>query len=70
MPGCGGLRKIRWPGRGKGKSGGLRIIYLNVPEQSRIYLIDVYAKGEQENISPEDKRDYRRLVLAIRKSPR
>ena len=36
MPGCGGLRKIRIadPGRGKGKRGGARVIYLHVPEAS------------------------------------
>ena len=41
MPGCGGLRKLRAadPGRGKGKRGGARIIYLYVPEVKRFFLL-------------------------------
>jgi len=58
MPGCGGLRKARWSesGRGKGKRGGVRIIYLPIPDAMRIDLLDVYGKDEKEDLSPEEKR--------------
>ena len=61
IPGAGGLRKVRWAGEGTGKSGGLRIIYLHLPELHHIYLLDVYSKGEQADLSPED----RRLLAAL-----
>jgi len=56
MPGCGGLRKIRYsdPSRGKGKRGGVRIIYLYIPEAFRIDLIDIYSKDEKDDLSPRE----------------
>lgn len=58
MPGCGGLRKMRVadPSRGKGKRGGIRVIYLHVPEARVIYLMDIYGKGEQDDLSASDKK--------------
>ena len=48
--GSGGIRKLRWAARGKGKSGGIRVIYYWAPTPEHIYLLTVYGKGEQENI--------------------
>ena len=48
-----GARKVRWSSAGKGKRGGARVIYFNQTEQGVIYLITVYQKSEQENISPK-----------------
>jgi hypothetical protein len=64
MPGCGGLRKIRIadPMRGKGKRGGIRVIYLHVPEAHVIYLMDIYGKGEQDDLSAADKKMLRTLA--------
>ena len=58
MPGCGGLRKIRWrdPRRGKGTRGGLRIIYLHVPDYQRFLLLNVYDKNEADDLTREEKR--------------
>ena len=58
VPGTGSLRKLRWsdPKRGKGKRGGLRVIYVYLPEYEKIALIDVYGKNEQDDISPEGRR--------------
>jgi mRNA-degrading endonuclease RelE of RelBE toxin-antitoxin system len=68
MPGCGGLRKIRWPDqrRGKGRRGGLRIIYLLIPEVRVIVLVDVYDKGESEDLSANQERELTRLAKAIK----
>ena len=68
MPGCGGLRKIRVgeQRRGCGKRGGLRVIYLNIPEAERIDLITVYGKEEQEDLSPAQKKMLRKLVDDLR----
>ncbi len=58
MPGCGGLRKMRVAdsGRGKGKRSGGRLIYLHVPEAKQFLLLDLYRKGEQEDLTTEERR--------------
>jgi putative transcriptional regulator len=64
MPGCGGLRKLRIadPKRQKGKRGGARVIYLHVPEADHFLMVDVYGKGEKEDLSPAEKKDLRELA--------
>lgn len=46
-----GLRKIRWAISGKGKSGGVRVIYYNMLDDGLIVFLAVYAKNEKENVS-------------------
>lgn len=46
-----GLRKIRWAKQGRGKRGGIRIIYFNVLDDGYIILLSAYAKNDKENIS-------------------
>src|SRR5271157_2779628 len=64
MPGCGGLRKIRTPDprRGKGTRGGARVIYLHVPEANVIFQMDIYGKGEQEDLSADQKKVLKALA--------
>ena len=50
VPGSGGVRKIRWAVAGKGKSGGLRVIYYFKRHDNEIWLLTVYKKNEVENI--------------------
>ena len=50
--GSGGLRKLRWAGSGRGKRGGLRVIYYWHVPGSTILLLLVYQKNEQDNITP------------------
>jgi mRNA-degrading endonuclease RelE of RelBE toxin-antitoxin system len=50
IPETGGVRKLRWAVSGKGKSGGLRVIYYWKKRDDEIWLLTVYSKGEQENI--------------------
>src|SRR5438876_9541072 len=56
--GCGGLRKIRVadPKRQRGKRGGARVIYLHLAEADWIFLLDIYAKGEKEDLSATEKK--------------
>jgi hypothetical protein len=63
------MRKVRWRDtrRGKGARGGLRVIYLYVPEAERILLLDVYDKGEAEDLSPAEKRQLVELAGAYRR---
>jgi hypothetical protein len=49
--GTGGVRKLRWSVAGKGKSGGIRIIYYWKAIDDEIWLLTVYGKSEQETIA-------------------
>jgi len=51
VPGSGGVRKIRWAMKGKGKSGGIRVIYYWKVTDDEIWLLTVYGKSERETIS-------------------
>lgn len=51
VPGTGGVRKLRWARPGMGKRGGLRIIYYVQDNLGRIWLLTLYGKSAQENIS-------------------
>jgi hypothetical protein len=64
MPGCGGLRKVRLadPRRRRGKRGGLRVIYLHVAEAGWMLLLDMYEKGEKENLAPAEKKALKKLA--------
>ncbi len=50
VPGSGGIRKVRWWQKGKGKRGGVRVIYLATPARGLIWLLTIYAKADRENI--------------------
>src|SRR5210317_454466 len=53
IPGSGGLRKLRWRGSGRGKRGGIRVIYYWIQQKERIYLLIAYAKNKQEDLSTD-----------------
>lgn len=61
ITGSGGFRKIRWNRPGRGKRGGLRVIYYLMLSKGRIYLALVYPQTEQDELSPEQKRALRQL---------
>ena len=50
VPGSGGVRKIRWAISGRGKSGGVRIIYYFKKQDDEIWLLTIYSKSELANI--------------------
>jgi len=51
--GSGGVRKLRWGVEGRGKRGGVRIIYFLRSRQGEIWLLTLYAKNEAESLSGE-----------------
>ncbi|WP_395947295.1 hypothetical protein [Caedibacter taeniospiralis] len=57
----GGLRKVRWSTKGKGKRGGVRVIYYYVLPDSQIRLLLIYQKGKQDDLTPEQKKILRQL---------
>lgn len=56
IQGTNGLRKIRWAANGKGKSGGVRVIYYHVSAAYQIRLILIYRKGIKDDLSPSEKK--------------
>jgi hypothetical protein len=62
----GGVRKIRWTRAGTGKRGGVRVIYFYHDETRPLYLLMVYAKARQENLTPDEKRTVRSLVAVLK----
>ncbi len=48
--------------RQKGKRGGARVIYLHVAEAEQFLMLDVYSKGEKDDLTPAEKKDLRELA--------
>lgn len=69
IPGTGGIRKLRVSNarRGKGKRGGYRVVYFDIPELKRLYLLGLYGKGEKADLSHEDKRGLKWLVDCVKR---
>jgi hypothetical protein len=63
--GTGGARKARASRGGRGKSSGARIIYYVVTRRGVLYLIDIYAKNEKEDLTDAERREIRKLVAAL-----
>jgi hypothetical protein len=61
IPKTRGLRKIRWLGRGRGKRGGIRIIYYLV-RFDEIFMLYVYPKNRESNLSPRHLQMLKDLV--------
>ncbi|HET6762943.1 MAG TPA: hypothetical protein VFH27_04700 [Longimicrobiaceae bacterium] len=60
--GTGGLRKMRWAPGGRGKSGGVRVIYYWAVSEQVIYLLLMYAKNEQGTLTAAQEKLLRALV--------
>ena len=65
IPGTGGCRKLRWAGRGKGKSGGFRTISFYSGAMMPVYLLTVFGKGEKANLSDAECNALRALTRTI-----
>ncbi len=75
MPGTGGFRKMRWADarRGKGRRGGLRIIYYYFSSDHQIWLMTVYGKDEASDLTAQQKKALKTSVeteLAARAAKR
>lgn len=76
MAGTGGCRKLRFAGRGKGKSGGYRVVTFFTGPDLPVFLVTVFGKGERANLSKAERNglaaltkilvaDYRRKVVKV-----
>lgn len=62
VQGTGGLRKVRWKQEGHGKSGGVRVIYYWMTEDEQLYMLYVYPKSKQEDLTAEQKKALKLIV--------
>jgi len=67
IEGTGGARKMRIQLEARGKSGGGRVIYLDVFEKEHLYLLFAYPKNVQEDLSPDQKKAIKKLVDTIKR---
>lgn len=67
LRGGAGLRKMRLGLKGKGKSGGARVIYLYLKDIDTIVLVTLYSKSDQTNLSPKDTAILAALVANTKK---
>jgi hypothetical protein len=70
VPGTGGVRKVRFAAKGRGKSGGVRAIYYFFDEENPLYALLLYGKNEQADLAPEQKKEAAALVARIKATAR
>lgn len=70
IPGTGGFRKVRWGDRrrGKGRRGGLRVIYYYFAAEDQIWLMTLYGKNEAADLTPSEKRALKTAIEEERKA--
>ena len=66
MPRTGGFRKLRWLDnrRGKGKRGGLRVIYYWLPRDAQFWMFTLYNKDEMENLTNVQEQQLKQAITA------
>ena len=62
IPGTGRLRKLRFAFPDRGKSGSIRVLYIDYEQQERIFLLNVFSKNEQENLTQEQKNNIKKSL--------
>jgi hypothetical protein len=70
MPGTGGFRKVRWVDvrRGKGRRGGLRVIYYYFAAEHQIWLMTLYGKDEAADLTAKEKKALKGAIEGERKA--
>lgn len=63
IKGSGGIRKLRWSGSGRGKRGGLRVIYYWWVDKDRISLLLVYPKSEQDDLTADQLKQLKNQLM-------
>jgi len=66
IPETGGVRKIRWGRPGSGKRGGARVVDFYHRRDRPLYLLMVYAKARQENLTADEKQAVRKLAAILK----
>jgi len=62
MPETGGARKLRWKAQGRGKRGGVRVIYYYHDADMPLFLLNVFAKNEKGNLTNAERNEMKKLL--------
>lgn len=65
IPGGGGVRKVRFGAGSRGKSGGVRVIYYFHDADNPVFLLTLFAKNEQANLSKAERNELAKLVKLL-----
>ena len=65
MQGTGGARKLRWGAKGKGKSGGARVITFYGGPQAPAFLLTVFGKGQRANLTKAERNELRAILAQL-----
>ena len=65
MEGTGGARKLRFAARGKGKSGGYRVITFFAAQDVPVFLLDVFAKGDKVNLNKAERNELKGVLIEL-----
>ena len=68
MQGTAGIRKLRWSAQGRGKSGGVRVIYYYHNESMPIFLLTVFGKGEKANLTSSERNELSKFTTLLVKN--
>jgi mRNA-degrading endonuclease RelE of RelBE toxin-antitoxin system len=66
IPGTGGLRKLRWAAKGRGKRGGSRVIYYFHDIHVPLFLMAIFAKNVQADLSPRQRKALTRQLRGLK----
>lgn len=67
IPGTGGVRKLRFAIQGKGKRGGVRVIYYYYDDRNPVLLFTVFGKNEKSDLTKKEKNILYEIVQGIKK---
>lgn len=62
IPGTGGARKVRFRGRGHGKSGGYRVVTAYADHGTPVFLLSMFAKGDRIDLSTAERNELRTII--------
>lgn len=65
IQGTGGIRKMRFAYDQRGKSGSIRVIYIDFEVYEKTYLITAYSKSKKDNLNPAERNELKKLVAVL-----
>lgn len=70
VQGTGGIRKLRWALPSKGKSGGIRLAYVDIVICEKMYMLDLFPKSDKDNYTDAEKKILKKLVTDLKNESR
>ena len=66
IKGTGSIRKLRWALPNIGKSGGVRALYIDLVMRDKIYMVDLFAKNEKDNLTDSERNELKKLTAQLK----